>query len=85
VDLVLNKLIGTLEELSSEDDNGSSTITDFSVLDLRKLDEDLSSRVLDFELLEDGSTIVCDSNITNVINEHFVETLRSKRALNDVG
>jgi hypothetical protein len=85
VDLVLNKLIGTLEELSSEDDNGSSTITDFSVLDLRKLDEDLSSRVLDFELLEDGSTIVCDSNITNVINEHFVETLRSKRAFNDVG
>jgi hypothetical protein len=48
VDLVLNKLVGSLEELSSEDNDGGSTITDLSVLDLGKLDEYLSSGMLDF-------------------------------------
>jgi hypothetical protein len=84
VDLILDELVSTLKELSSKNDNGGSTITDLSVLDLRKLDEDLSSGVLDFELLEDGSTVVCDGNITNIIDEHLVETLGAKRALNDV-
>jgi hypothetical protein len=84
VDLILDELVSTLKELSSKNDNGGSTITDLSVLNLRKLDEDLSSGVLDFELLEDGSTVVCDGNITNIIDEHLVETLGAKRALNDV-
>ena len=84
MDLILDELVSTLKELSSKNDNGGSTITDLSVLNLRKLDEDLSSGVLDFELLEDGSTVVCDGNITNIIDEHLVETLGAKRALNDV-
>ena len=84
MDLILDELVSTLKELSSKNDNGGSTITDLSVLNLRKLDEDLSSGVLDFELLEEGSTVVCDGNITNIIDEHLVETLGAKRALNDV-
>lgn len=85
MNLVLNKLVSTLEELSSEDDNGGSAVTDLSVLNLRELDEDLSSGVLNFELLKDSGTVVCDSNITNVINEHLIKTLRAERALDNVG
>lgn len=85
VDLVLNKLVGSLEELSSEDNDGGSTITDLSVLDLGKFDEYLSSGMLDFQLLKDGGTVICNGNITNIVDEHLVETLRTKRALYDVG
>jgi hypothetical protein len=40
--------------------------------------------VLNFELLENGGTIIGNGNITDVIDEHLVETLRAERALNDV-
>jgi hypothetical protein len=84
MNLVLHKLIGTLEELSGEDDDGGGTVTDFSVLNLRELDQDLSSGMLDLKQLEDGGTIIGDSYITDIIDEHFIETLRAERALNDV-
>ena len=85
VDLILNKLVGSLEELSSEDNHRGSTITDLSILDLGKFDEYLSSGMLNFQLLKDSSTVICNGNITNIVDEHLVETLRTKRALYDVG
>jgi hypothetical protein len=84
VDLVLHKLVGTLEQLSGEDDNRGSAIANLSVLDLGELNEDLGSGVLNFELLENGGTIIGNGNITDVIDEHLVETLRAERALNDI-
>jgi len=85
VHLVLHKFVGTLEELSGEDDDGCSSITDLTVLDLTQLDQNFGSGVGHLKLLENGSAIVGDSDITDVVNKHFIEALRSETALNDVG
>ena len=45
-----------LQEFGSDNDDGSGSITDFSILELGELNNDLCGRVLDFELLEDGGT-----------------------------
>jgi hypothetical protein len=85
VDVLLDEFVGTLEELSGEDNNGSGTISDFSILDLGKLNENLGSGVSDLELLEDGGAIISNSNISDIIDEHFVEALGTERGLDDVG
>jgi len=84
VNLVLDQVVGSLEELSGKDDNGGGTVTDLTVLDLGELHEDLSGGVSDLELLQDSGAIVSDGHIADVVDEHLVETLRSERALNDV-
>jgi len=63
----------------------SGAITDLVVLRLRELDEKTSSLVLDLHLFNYGSTVISNGNITNIVDEHLVETLRAKRALHDVG
>jgi len=37
VDVVSDELVSSLKKLSSKDDNGGSSVTDFSVLDLGEL------------------------------------------------
>jgi len=43
VDVLLHEFVSALEELSGEDNDGGGTISDFSVLDLGKLDENLGA------------------------------------------
>ena len=78
VNLVLHQLVGSLQELSGEDDNGGGSVTDFTVLDLGELAEDLGCGVGDLELLEDSGAIVGDGDIADVVDEHLVETLGSE-------
>ena len=73
-----------LEELSGEDDDRSGSVTDFLILHLGKIDKDLGSGVLNIETLEDRGTVVGDQDVSNLVDEHLVETLRAERALNDV-
>lgn len=82
--MVLDELVGALEELSSEDNNRGGTISDFSVLDLGKFDEDLGGGVGNLKLLENSGAIIGNSNITDIVDEHFVEALGSEGRLNDV-
>lgn len=84
VDLVLDEVVGSLEELSGEDDNGGGTVTDLTILDLGELDEDLSSGVSDLKLLENSGAIVSDGHIADIVDEHLVKTLGSERALHNV-
>lgn len=44
------------EELSSDDNDWGSTVSDFCVLQLGELHDDFASRVLNFELLQNGCT-----------------------------
>ena len=85
MNLVLDELVSSLKKLSSEDDNGGGTVTDFTVLDLGEFDEDLSGGVSDLEILENCGAIVSDGHIADVVDEHLVEALRAKRGLHDVG
>jgi len=82
--MVLDELVGALEELSSEDNNRGGTISDFSVLDLGKFDENLGGGVGNLKLLENSGAIIGNSNITDIVDEHFVEALGSEGRLNNV-
>jgi len=41
--------------------------------------------MLHFEQFEDGGTVIGDRDVSDVVDEHLVETHRTKRALHDVG
>jgi len=85
VNLVLDELVSAAEQLGGKDDDGGGTITDFTILDLGKLDEDLSGGVRNLKLLEDSGAIIGDGDIANVVDKHLVEALGTKRRLDDVG
>ena len=84
MDVVSDELVSSLEKLSSKDDNGGSSVTDFSVLDLGELNENLGGGMSDLKLLEDSGAIIGNGDITNVVNEHLIETLGSEGGLDDV-
>jgi hypothetical protein len=85
VDLVAHKFVGALKELSGKDNNGSGTVTDFAILNLGKFAKDLGGGVSHLNLLKNSGAIIGDDNITDLIDEHFIETLGSERGLNNVG
>jgi hypothetical protein len=84
VNVVLDQLISSSKELSGKDDNGGSSVSNFSVLDLGKLDQDFGGWMGDLELLEDCGAIVGNGNITNVVNQHLIETLWTEGGLHNV-
>jgi len=77
MNFVLHKLVRTFEQLSSKDNDGGGTITNLTVLNLRKFDENLSSGVSYFKLFQDSGAIIGDSDIADVVNKHLIETLWS--------
>mmetsp|Transcript_49405 Transcript_49405/g.105164 ORF Transcript_49405/g.105164 Transcript_49405/m.105164 type:complete len:570 (-) Transcript_49405:67-1776(-) len=84
VDVVLDKLVRSLQKLRSHDDHGRGAVANFSVLQVRQLYQDLRSGMLNLQLLENRGSIVGDGHIANVIDQHLVESLRAQRALQDV-
>jgi hypothetical protein len=85
MNVVLNEFISSLEELSGQDDDRGGTITDFSILDLGELDKNFGSWMCDLQLLQDCGAIVGDRDVTDIVDEHLIEALRTKRGLDDVG
>lgn len=63
MNLVLDQIVGALQELGSDDDDGGCSIAHFLVLLLSELDEDPSSGVLDFDELQDGGAVVGDGDV----------------------
>lgn len=84
MDVVLDQFVGALEELSSEDNNGSSTVSDFTILDLGEFDENFGGGVGNLKLFENSCAIIGNCNITNIINEHFVQPYRAKRRFDNI-
>ena len=68
MDAILYELVTSLEEFSSKNNDRCGTVSDFSILDLRKFNENFGGRMSDLELLENGSTIISNSDSTNIIN-----------------
>ena len=85
MDVVLDQLVTSLQELSGENNNGCCTITDLSILNLGELNQNFGGWMSDLQLFENCGAIVGDGNITDVIDEHLIETLWSKRCLDNVG
>ena len=85
MNLVLDQFVGSLEELSGEDNDRGGAISDFTILDLGELDQNFGGGVGHFELLQDSGAIIGDCYITDVVDKHFVEALGTKGGLHDVG
>ena len=85
MNLVFDQVIGSLQKFSGQDDNRGSSITDFTILDLGKLNENFCGRMCHLELLENSGAIVSDGHVTDVIDEHLIEALRTERGLHDIG
>jgi hypothetical protein len=68
MDLLLDELVGALEEFSSEDNDGGGAISDFSILNLRQFDENFGGWVSNLELFEDSCAVVGDGDVANVID-----------------
>ena len=85
MDLLLDELVGALEEFSSKNNDGGGAISDLSVLNLRQFDENFGCWVCNFELFENSGAIIGDGDVADVIDEHLVKTHGSKTGLNDVG
>lgn len=84
----MDKLVGSAEQLRSKEDDRGSTVTDFLVLLCCERDEDTGlglagnaiathGRVRDVEQGKNGGTVVGNGHITDVVNEHLVETIVS--------
>mmetsp|Transcript_56005 Transcript_56005/g.93095 ORF Transcript_56005/g.93095 Transcript_56005/m.93095 type:complete len:336 (-) Transcript_56005:260-1267(-) len=63
VDTLLDEGLSLTEELSSKNAHRGGSITDLLVLSLRNLDEDAGGGVVNVEGLEDGGTVVGDSDL----------------------
>ena len=85
MDVVLHELVASFQKLSGKDDDGCSTVTNLSILDLGELNQNLGGGVSDLELLEDGGAIVGDGHITDVVDKHLVKALGTEGRLDNVG
>lgn len=72
VDSAINQLFGLLKQSSSQNDNSSRPISDFHVLAFGKFDHKLRNLIFDFHLLQNGGTIVRDSNIAIARDQDLV-------------
>lgn len=78
MNVVLDEFISSLQELSSQNNDRCGTISDLSILDLRKLTENFSSWMSDLQLLKDGGSIICDGNVSDIVDEHLIKSLRTE-------
>ena len=78
VNLVFDQVIGSLQKFGGEDHNRGSSVTYLTVLDLGKLDEDFCGGMCHLKLFENSGAIVSDRHITDVIDEHLIEALRTE-------
>lgn len=79
MDAVLHELVCPPEELCGNKDDRRGSVTDFLVLLLGKVDEDLSGGVFNVEQGEDGGAVVGHRHISNVVDHHFIQTAGAKR------
>lgn len=66
------------QQLSCQNDDRSGTVTDLLVLEIRQFNENLGGRMLNVQFLQNSSAIVCDGDITNLINLELNSTLVGK-------
>jgi len=72
VDILIEELLGLIEELTGDDDSGGGAVTDFLLLRLADLDDHVGRRVVDVHLLQDGDAVVRDDDGPAGVDEHLV-------------
>jgi len=84
VHVALEEGVSDLEELSSEDDDGSGTITDLLILGTAELDHTLGSGVRDIDFTKNSVSIVGQNNSTHGVQDHLEHRTRSEGGTDDI-
>lgn len=74
-----------LQESTCEDDDTGSSVSYLVVLALGEFDQKFGDGVLYLHFLQNGGSIVSDSDILVGRNEHFIETLGTEGGFEGVG
>ena len=65
--------------------NRGGSISDFIILQLGQIDQHLGSRMFDLQQTQDGRAIVGDCHISDVIDQHLVQSDRTEAGLDYIG
>ncbi|KAH3660039.1 hypothetical protein OGAPHI_007244 [Ogataea philodendri] len=85
VDLIFHQLVGSLQEFGGNDHNRSGSVTDFTILLISQLHQNLSSRMLHVQKGQDGRAVVGNRDITNIVDEHFVKSHWTQGRFHHIG
>mmetsp|Transcript_46941 Transcript_46941/g.69472 ORF Transcript_46941/g.69472 Transcript_46941/m.69472 type:complete len:364 (-) Transcript_46941:114-1205(-) len=85
VNFLLHEFVSTLQQFGSKKHDRRGSITNFFVLAVRQLDQNLGCGVVHLQLLEDGGSVVGDCGVANLVHEHFVQTNRAEGRAHNVG
>src|SRR5256885_1079412 len=79
VDVLVDQVLGLLEELPGQDDGRRGTVAGLLVLGLRDLHEHLRRGVFDVDLLENRDAIVRDDDVPEAVHKHLVHSAGAQR------
>lgn len=85
VDTLVEKFLGLLKDRACKHNHTSRTVTDLVVLGGGKFGQKTRGLMVNFHLLQYGSSIVSDDNLTVGTDEHFVHAFRSEGRLHETG
>ena len=77
MNIIFNQIISSLQKFSCQDDNRSSSISYFSILNLRELNENFGGRMCYLKQFKNSGSIIGNGNISNIVNQHFIQALRA--------
>src|SRR6059036_675424 len=85
MDVLVNQVLGLLEQLPGQDDGRRGTVAGLLVLGLRDLHEHLRRGVFDVDLLENRDAIVRDDDVPEAVHKHLVHSAGAQRRADRIG
>src|SRR5208282_4109334 len=85
MNVLLEKILGALEELTGDHDRRGRSVAALLVLGLGDLDQHLRGRVLDVDFLQDRDAVVGDRDVPHSVDEHLVHAARTEGRSHHVG
>src|SRR5881296_435478 len=85
VDVLVDQVLGLLEQLPGQDDGRRGTVAGLLVLGLRDLHEHLRRGVFDVDLLENRDAIVRDDDVPEAVHEHLVHSAGAQSRAHRIG
>src|SRR5881296_3458314 len=84
MDVLVDQVLGLLEQLPGQDDGGRRAVAGFLVLGLRDLDEHLRRGVLNVDLLENRDAVVGDDDVPEAVHKHLVHSAGAQGRANRI-
>src|SRR2546422_295264 len=84
MDVLVDQVLGLLEQLPGQDDGGRRAVAGLLVLGLRDLDEHLRRGVLNVDLLENRDAVVGDDDVPEAVHKHLVHSAGAQGRANRI-